>query len=77
VYARTEAFVPERLSGMSGAGRERWGSAGLPPDGAGPHGMYSIITMSTTETADTVTLIDQGADVHAKDIIGYTPLHYV
>ena len=32
--------------------------------------------MTATETADAVGLIDQGADLHAKDNIGYTPLHY-
>jgi hypothetical protein len=31
--------------------------------------------MSATETADAVGLIDQGADVHAKNIGGETPLH--
>jgi ankyrin repeat protein len=31
--------------------------------------------MSATETADAVALIDQGADVHAKDNDGSTPLH--
>ena len=31
--------------------------------------------MTATETADAVGLIDQGADLHAKDNYGCTPLH--
>jgi hypothetical protein len=40
--------------------------------------MCGIITedMTTTETADAVGFIDQGADVHAKSNGGWTPLHY-
>jgi ankyrin repeat protein len=32
-------------------------------------------TMTAIDTADAVGLIDQGADVHAKDNGGHTPLH--
>jgi hypothetical protein len=35
----------------------------------------NITTMTATKTADAVGLIDQGADVHAKDNDGWTPLH--
>ena len=38
---------------------------------------FNTITMSMTETADVVALIDQGTDLHAKNILESTPLHFV
>jgi ankyrin repeat protein len=37
--------------------------------------MCNTESMTTTEMADAVALIDQGVDQHAKDIYGSTPLH--
>jgi ankyrin repeat protein len=36
----------------------------------------STENMTAAETADAVGLIDQGADLHAKTIGGWTPLHW-